>query len=97
MRVLHLTTEYPPLIYGGLGTAVGGLVQASAAAGLEVAVLLVGHGSSQGYVSNPLPASDQLEAGCEWDGSVLVCSAPHADAIREIGRASCRERVYSSV
>ena len=82
MRVLHLTTEYPPLIYGGLGTAVGGLVHASAAAGLEVAVLLVGHGSSQGYVSNPLPASDQLEVGCEWDGSVLVCSVPHADAIR---------------
>src|SRR5215471_13937165 len=32
MRILHLTTEFPPVIYGGLGTAVGGLVGASAKA-----------------------------------------------------------------
>ena len=42
MRVLHLTTEFPPVIYGGLGTAVGGLAIASARAGIEVGVLLVG-------------------------------------------------------
>ena len=42
MRVLHLTAEFPPLIWGGLGTAVGGLALASARAGLEVKVLLVG-------------------------------------------------------
>jgi glycogen synthase len=42
MRVLHLTTEFPPVIYGGLGTAVGGWVKASARAGVEVAVQLVG-------------------------------------------------------
>src|ERR1043166_2952786 len=41
MRVLHLTTEFPPVIYGGLGTAVGGWVNASARAGVEVAVQLV--------------------------------------------------------
>jgi glycogen synthase len=41
MRVLHLTTEFPPVIYGGLGTAVGGWVGASARAGIEVAVQLV--------------------------------------------------------
>jgi glycogen(starch) synthase len=41
MRILHLTTEFPPIIYGGLGTAVGGWVHASARAGLAVAVLLV--------------------------------------------------------
>jgi hypothetical protein len=29
MRVLHLTTEYPPIINGGLGTALGGLAEAS--------------------------------------------------------------------
>src|SRR5689334_17519275 len=40
-RVLHLTTEYPPVIYGGLGTAVGGWVKASAHAGIPVGVLLV--------------------------------------------------------
>jgi Glycosyl transferase 4-like domain len=41
MRVLHLTTEFPPIIYGGLGTAVGGWVTGSARSGLDVAVLLV--------------------------------------------------------
>ena len=49
MRVLHLTVEYPPIIHGGLGTAVGGLVHASADASLEVAVLLVGHTGHAGY------------------------------------------------
>src|SRR5215216_4306859 len=42
MRVLHLTTEFPPIIYGGLGTAVGGMVDSSARAGMKVGVLLVG-------------------------------------------------------
>jgi glycogen(starch) synthase len=42
MRVLHLTTEFPPVIYGGLGTAVGGWVKACARAGVDVAVQLVG-------------------------------------------------------
>jgi glycogen synthase len=41
VRVLHLTTEFPPVIYGGLGTAVGGWVKASARAGVDVAVQLV--------------------------------------------------------
>jgi len=42
MRVLHLTTEFPPVIYGGLGTAVGGWAKACARAGIEIAVQLVG-------------------------------------------------------
>jgi len=41
MRVLHLTAEFPPYIWGGLGTAVGGLATASSRAGLNVKVLLV--------------------------------------------------------
>lgn len=41
MRVLHLTTECPPVIYGGLGTAVGGWVTASARGGITAGVLLV--------------------------------------------------------
>lgn len=49
MRILHVTTEYPPVIYGGLGTAVAGLVKASARAGLDIAVLLVGAGSMPAY------------------------------------------------
>ena len=42
MRVLHLTPEFPPVIWGGLGTAVGGLVTAEARSGMAVGVLLVG-------------------------------------------------------
>ena len=49
MRVLHLTTEFPPIIFGGLGTAVGGLVGASANAGIGVGVLLVGDGAGDAY------------------------------------------------
>ncbi|MGI9100550.1 MAG: glycosyltransferase family 4 protein [Solirubrobacteraceae bacterium] len=51
MRVLHLTTEFPPVIFGGLGTAVGGLVGALAQAGTQVGVLLVGSGVN-GYGSS---------------------------------------------
>lgn len=54
MRILHLTTEFPPVIYGGLGTAVGGLVTASARAGLGVGVLLIGDTGAGGY-GQPLP------------------------------------------
>lgn len=42
MRVLHLTPEFPPVIWGGLGTAVGGLATGSAHAGIAVGVMLVG-------------------------------------------------------
>jgi len=49
MRVLHLTSEYPPHIWGGLGTAVGGLTVASARAGIETDVLLVRHARHGGY------------------------------------------------
>ena len=42
LRVLHLTPEFPPVIWGGLGTAVGGLANASAHAEMSVGVLLVG-------------------------------------------------------
>jgi glycogen(starch) synthase len=49
MRILHLTTEFPPVIYGGLGTAVGGLVEASANGGMAVGVLLFGQTAGPGY------------------------------------------------
>lgn len=39
MRVLHLTRDFPPRCRGGMSTAVGGMVRASAAAGVEVAVV----------------------------------------------------------
>jgi glycogen(starch) synthase len=37
--VLHVSWEYPPLVYGGLGRHVDGLSRAQAAAGLDVTVL----------------------------------------------------------
>ena len=49
MRVLHLTTEFPPVIYGGLGTAVGGLVKASANAGIVTGVMLFGDSAGAAY------------------------------------------------
>jgi glycogen(starch) synthase len=68
MRVLHVTPEFPPVIWGGLGTAVGGLANASAREGLEVAVLLVGgvlvldHVTSQHAYGQPIPAWKGLSA-----------------------------------
>jgi glycogen(starch) synthase len=49
MRVLHLTTEFPPLVYGGLGTAIGGLVSASARAGINVSVMRVAGNTHASY------------------------------------------------
>jgi glycogen(starch) synthase len=62
MRILHITTEFPPVVFGGLGTAVGGLVHASASSGLTVAVLLIGGVlgvSGAGYGRPGLPARRQ--------------------------------------
>lgn len=39
MRILHLSWEYPPIVYGGLGRHVHALAEAQAAAGHEVTVL----------------------------------------------------------
>ena len=39
MRVLHVSWEYPPLVYGGLGHHVHALAEAQAAAGHDVAVV----------------------------------------------------------
>jgi glycosyltransferase involved in cell wall biosynthesis len=58
MRVLHLTPEFPPVIWGGLGTAVGGLVNASSRYGIEVGVFLVG-----GVLVVGSPESAQMDYG----------------------------------
>ena len=39
MRILQLSWEYPPLVYGGLGRHVHALAEAQAAAGHDVTVL----------------------------------------------------------
>src|SRR6266550_1856244 len=49
VRVLHLTTEFPPIVYGGLGTATGGLVKALVKSGVDTAVFLFGPASGSTY------------------------------------------------
>lgn len=81
MRVLHLTTEFPPVIYGGLGTAVGGLVTASSQAGIEAAVLLVGAGGDPSY-RRPAPADHAAanEPDIRFVAGIHVHPVSHADA-----------------
>jgi glycogen synthase len=76
LRVLHLTTEYPPAIYGGLGTAVGGLARASAAAGMDVAVLIVGEGLVGGYRTAASRSSSRFGDG----SSVAIFTTPWVGA-----------------
>lgn len=76
MRVLHLTPEFPPVIWGGLGTAVGGLANASAHAGISVGVLLVGGrlviGDGSYGIWRPISVKD---AGNQSDEPLAVSSA----------------------
>jgi len=79
-----MSTEFPPVIFGGLGTAVGGLVHALAAAGDTVAVLLVGdagvpsgygHPPSYGHPASGADLPDRVARGIDffqipWRGSV---------------------------
>jgi glycogen(starch) synthase len=62
-----------------LGTAVGGLVAASALAGVQVAVLLVGHGHSPGYCkTEPEGAGDTV---IPLQSDVTIWAVPHSQAI----------------
>ena len=80
VRILHLTTEFPPVIYGGLGTAVGGWVNASAHAGVSVAVQLVEGplvlgGASDAYGGHQHPAMARLSNVSRQDGvTFFQCS-----------------------
>ncbi len=64
MRVLHLTWEYPPLVYGGLGRHVHALAEAQAAAGHDVVVVTAHPGTVE-------LALDEVVAG------VRVVRVPH--------------------
>jgi glycogen synthase len=61
VRILQLSWEYPPLVYGGLGRHVHGLAQAQAALGHEVTVLT--------QAAAGAPADDQV-------GGVRVLRVP---------------------
>ena len=78
MRVLHLTPEFPPVIWGGLGTAVGGLANASAHAGISVGVLLVGGrlvlGDGSYGAWRPVSFGEQHRGLDEPSRSVLMAS-----------------------
>jgi glycogen synthase len=63
MRILHITVEYPPVVHGGLGTAVGGLVEASDRAGLDVRVLLVNDAARAAYGPTAFPGRSADAAG----------------------------------
>lgn len=76
---LHITSELPPLHFGGLGVSLAGLVAAAGQAGAEVSVLLVdpgggGYGSPAsiggpyGYADRPSAAS-RTGDGVRLDGS----------------------------
>ena len=86
MRVLHLTTEYPPVIYGGLGTAVGGWVTASARADITVGVLLVEgmlltEQGGAGYGATPsIPGGRPAQPILDRHG-VMFFQASWADAV----------------
>jgi glycogen(starch) synthase len=82
VRILHVTTEFPPIVYGGLGTAVGALVAASARAGLDVAILLIGRGGAGGYdMARADGAAGEEPSRVEPKG-VWLFEASHADALR---------------
>lgn len=96
MRVLHLTTEFPPVIYGGLGTAVGGWVTGSSRSGLTVGVLLVegplgdSESGSSAY-GHPRARTAHTGAVTERDG-ITFFQASSAEAIRVGIEAVCHWR-----
>ncbi|WP_147154074.1 glycosyltransferase family 4 protein [Reyranella soli] len=96
MRVFHLTTEFPPLVYGGLGTAIGGLVAASARAGIEVTVLLVAGDAKASY---QWPAktwqADAVDAVDHGDAGIHLLHASHdnAEAVAVDWLRACRADV----
>jgi len=71
VRVLHLSWEYPPLVYGGLGRHVHALAEAQAAAGHDVVVV----------TQHPGTAGVALD---ERVGGVRVLRAPHDPPVIEM-------------
>lgn len=80
MRVLHLTAEFPPHIWGGLGTAVGGLATASARAGLDVKVLLVAGDWFWSY-GHRAETPEGLRRAMVRDSRLEILPAREADAV----------------
>jgi glycosyltransferase involved in cell wall biosynthesis len=91
MRVLHLTAEFPPFIWGGLGTAVGGLATASARAGLDVKVLLVAGDWFWGY-GHRAETPEGLRRAMMKDSRLEILPAREDDAVATVVRLAERWR-----
>ena len=73
-RILHLSWEYPPLVYGGLGRHVHALAEAQAARGDEVVVLTQSVKPDRGGSADP-PGPDALHD--ETVAGVRIVRVPH--------------------
>ncbi|MBX3025306.1 glycosyltransferase family 4 protein [bacterium] len=83
MRVLHLTRDLPPRSLGGISTAVGGLVRASARHGLSVSVL-----SFDAWRPTRAAVPEPCEPADENGVQVLrVTQVEHLGAARAFARA----------
>jgi glycosyltransferase involved in cell wall biosynthesis len=91
MRVLHLTAEFPPFIWGGLGTAVGGLATASARAGLDVKVLLVAGDWFWSY-GHRAETPEGLQRAMVADSRLEILPARETDAVTAAVRLAGRWR-----
>ncbi len=75
---MHLTTEFPPLVYGGLGTAVGALASANARGGMAVSVLLVGSEGDPSYQApKGVPAASAPVTAVASEVGIHVVRASH--------------------
>jgi len=70
MRVAYLSTEYPPLVYGGLGVYVDGMSRALVSLGQEISVFTFGKeglkryeelGGVDAFRETPVPMRDGME------------------------------------
>ncbi|HEU4680028.1 MAG TPA: glycosyltransferase family 4 protein, partial [Terrimicrobiaceae bacterium] len=93
MRILHLTTEFPPVIYGGLGTAVGGLVKASATAGITTGVLLFGEFAGGDYGKFvPLPETARGKIATRSDVGATVFEVSWHQGVDAIAQTAAKWR-----
>ena len=88
MRILHMTTEFPPVVFGGLGTAVGGLVRALAEAGDIVAVLLVGDGRNSAVYGQPSAGTPASDPPVDMRQRITFFQVPWSGAHEEAARIS---------
>jgi glycogen synthase len=87
VTVLHVTSEYPPVHFGGLGTAVDGLTRALVEAGTAVCILLVhgagAYGYGYGYGHGYSYGRGRAESPGEAPPGTELVHLSYADALRE--------------